>query len=52
VRTLVNEDKAAGSYSLTWNGRDDHNSTVSSGVYFYRITAGGFSDVRKMTLLK
>jgi len=25
---------------------------VSSGVYFYRITAGSFSDVRKMTLLK
>jgi len=52
VRTLVNEDKPAGSYSLTWNGRDDHNSPVSSGVYFYRITAGSFSDVRKMTLLK
>jgi hypothetical protein len=52
VRTLVNEDKAAGSYSLTWNGRDDHNSPVSSGVYFYRITAGSFSDVRKVTLLK
>ncbi len=52
VRTLVNGDKVAGSYSLTWNGRDDHGSPVSSGVYFYRITAGSFSDVRKMTLLK
>jgi M6 family metalloprotease-like protein len=52
VRTLVDESKAAGSYSLTWNGRDDHGSPVSSGMYFYRITAGSFSDVRKMTLLK
>jgi M6 family metalloprotease-like protein len=52
VRTLVDESKPAGSYSLTWNGRDDHGSSVSSGVYFYRITAGSFSDVRKMTLLK
>lgn len=52
VRTLVDDVKAAGSYSLTWNGRDDHGSPVSSGVYFYRITAGSFQDVRKMTLLK
>lgn len=52
VRTLVDNVKAAGSYSLTWNGRDDHGSPVSSGVYFYRITAGSFQDVRKMTLLK
>jgi M6 family metalloprotease-like protein len=52
VRTLVNGDKPAGSYSLTWDGRDDHGSSVSSGVYFYRIAAGSFSDVRKVTLLK
>jgi len=52
VRTLVNETKRAGTYSIRWNGRDDHGSPVSSGVYFYRITAGSFSDVRKMTLLK
>jgi len=52
VRTLVSGDKPAGSYSLTWSGRDDHGSAVGSGVYFYRITAGDFSDVRKMTLVK
>jgi M6 family metalloprotease-like protein len=52
VRTLVDEPKAAGSYSLTWNGKDNHGSPVSSGMYFYRITAGSFQDVRKMTLLK
>jgi hypothetical protein len=52
VRTLVNDVKAAGSYSMTWNGKDDHGSSVSSGVYFYRITAGSFQDVRKMTLVK
>ena len=52
VRTLVNEAKAPGSYSLQWNGRDDQGTPVSSGVYFYKITAGGFTDVRKMTLLK
>ena len=52
VRTLVNESRAAGAYSLEWNGTDDKGSPVSSGVYFYKLTAGGFSDVRKMTLVK
>ena len=52
VRTLVDEAKAAGAYSLEWNGRDDRGTPVSSGVYFYRLTAGAFSDVRKMTLVK
>jgi hypothetical protein len=52
VRTLVDGTRPAGSYSLTWNGVDDHGSAVSSGVYFYKITAGSFSDVRKMTLVK
>ena len=52
VRTLVNESKAPGAYSLEWNGRDDQGTAVSSGVYFYRLNAGSFSDVRKMTLVK
>jgi len=52
VRTLVNEPKPGGSYSLEWDGRDDRGTTVGSGVYFYRLSAGSFSDVRKMTLVK
>ncbi len=52
VRTLLNETKAAGTYVVQWDGRNDQSNAVSSGVYFYRINAGSFSDVRKMTLLK
>jgi len=52
VRTMVDGVKGAGAYSLEWNGRDDRGTAVSSGVYFYRLTAGDFSDVRKMTLVK
>lgn len=47
VATLVNEVKPAGSYTVTWDA-----SSVSSGVYFYRLTAGGFTAVRKMIVLK
>jgi M6 family metalloprotease-like protein len=52
VRTLVNESRPGGSYSLEWDGRDDRGTSVSSGVYFYRLIAGKFSDARKMTFVK
>jgi len=52
VRTLVNEDRPAGAYTVQWNGRNDAGDPASSGVYFYRLETPGFSDVRKMTLLK
>jgi len=47
VATLVNEQKAAGIYSVKWNAKN-----LSSGVYFYRITAGSFSDTKKVMVLK
>ncbi|HNT52497.1 MAG TPA: FlgD immunoglobulin-like domain containing protein, partial [Candidatus Syntrophosphaera sp.] len=52
VRTLVNEDKAAGSHSVSWDGRDDNGSPVSSGVYFYKMHAGKYSSTKKMILMK
>jgi len=52
VRTMVNERKAAGTYSVVWNGRDENGVKVTSGVYFYRIDAGEFSMTKKMVLMK
>ena len=52
VKTLVNENKASGHYSVTWNGRDNNNLPVSSGVYFYKMLAGKYSSTRKMILMK
>ncbi len=52
VRTLVNEAKAQGRYEVIWNGRDDHNLPVASGVYVYRMRAGKYSATRRMMLLK
>ncbi len=52
VATLANEIYAAGSYEVIWSGRDDAGQTVASGAYFYRIDAGPYSQVRKMTLIK
>ena len=52
VRVLVNGSYSAGVQRVAWNGRDDHGQRVSSGVYFYRLTSGSFSQTRKMMLLK
>lgn len=53
VRTLIAaEPQAAGRYQMRWDGMDDRGVSVSSGVYFYRISAGEFQTVRKLMLLK
>ena len=52
VRTLVNEVRGTGAHQVTWDGRNNAGATVSSGVYFYRLTAGSFTESRKMVMLK
>jgi len=47
LATLIDEKKAAGSYSVQWNA---HN--FPTGVYFYRLQAGGFVETKKMMLLR
>ena len=47
VKTLVNEEKPAGSYSLNFSAVD-----LPNGVYFYKLTAGNFSETKKMMLVK
>jgi hypothetical protein len=52
VKTLVNETKTAGHYSVRWNGIDNNNRPVASGVYLYRLETNGTSMTRKALLLK
>jgi len=52
VRTLVDGVEERGTHNVTWDGRDMTGNPVSSGLYFYRLTAGKFSESRKMVLLK
>jgi len=51
VATLVNGRQEAGSYVVPF-GADKTTSAVSSGVYFYRLEAGQFTDIKKMLLMK
>ena len=52
VRTLANETRDSGAHTVTWDGRDQAGSPVSSGVYFYKLEAGSFAQTKKMVLLK
>jgi hypothetical protein len=47
VAVLVDEQKQPGEYTASWDARG-----MASGVYFYRMTAGGFVECRKMMVLK
>ncbi|CUS96985.1 FlgD immunoglobulin-like domain containing protein [Candidatus Chrysopegis kryptomonas] len=52
VRTLVNEFRNAGRYTVVWDGKDNFGKVVPSGIYFYRMTAGSFNKTMKMVLAK
>jgi len=52
IRTLVRGQYQAGVHNVNWDGRDNNARVVASGVYLYRLQAGSFKQVRKMSLLR
>lgn len=52
VKTLLDETQNPGHHNITWDGRDDKNRPVASGIYFTRFQTGGYTESRKMLLLK
>ena len=52
MRTLVQEVKATGKYSATWNGLDASGRRVPSGVYFYRLKIGAIATTRRLVVLE
>jgi tartrate-resistant acid phosphatase type 5 len=52
IKTLIDEQTAAGYHVVYWNGKNGRGEVVSSGIYLYRLTAGEFSQAKKMNMLK
>jgi hypothetical protein len=52
VKTLVDDVMDAGSYAKEWKGSNNAGAEAASGVYFYRLEAGEYENVKKMVLLR
>jgi hypothetical protein len=52
VIDLVDGEMLAGVHEVIWDGRNEDGQAVSSGLYFYRLETAGFSQSRKMLLIK
>jgi len=52
VKTMVNQHQNAGHRSIIWDGTNDYDNTVSTGIYLYQIQAGAYTRTKKMVFLK
>ena len=52
VKTLVKERQAAGSKTVGWDGKDEKDKDLASGIYFYQLKAGEVTQTKRMVLLK
>jgi hypothetical protein len=53
VKALVDRRRSAGAvHEVTWNGHNDGDQAVASGVYFYNLVARGFTQTRRLVVLK
>jgi len=52
VATLISGQRDAGSYDVVWNGMDRNGQPAASGIYYYKLSAGDYTETMRMTLLK
>ena len=52
IKLLTNKQHTPGNFSITWDGKNTKSEKVTSGAYFYKMEANGFSEVKKMLLLE
>lgn len=52
VRELISSPQESGYYKVRWDGKDQYGNESPSGVYFYKMKAGGFTQIRKAIKIK
>lgn len=52
VKTLVNKEQSQGVYNIRWNGTNNNNRRVGSGVYFYRLQSRQYTSVKKVVCVR
>jgi len=52
VKTLISDNLEAGFHQVRWNGLNDQNESVATGMYFYQLSAGTYNATMKMVILK
>ena len=52
IKNLTNETFSKGQNSVIWNGTNDKNNQVASGIYFYKISINNYKSTHKMMLIK
>jgi hypothetical protein len=52
IKTLVEGYREAGTYTATWDGKDDTGTRVKGGIYFYRLQAGSATTMRRMVFIR
>ncbi|MCB9066369.1 MAG: T9SS type A sorting domain-containing protein [Calditrichae bacterium] len=52
IKTLLSQTQEAGSHRIVWDATNNSGEVVSSGIYFYRVSAGSVSEMKRMVLLR
>ncbi len=52
INTLIDEEKDKGSHNLFWNGKNNNDHPVSSGIYLFKMKTGEFTDFKKMIFVQ
>ena len=52
VKTLVNNVMTAGTHTVVWRGDNNEGNKVTSGVYFYKMNTGSYTEIKKMVMMK
>jgi len=52
INTLVNEKKQTGTYSVSWDGKNNSGKQVSNGTYYFKLTVNGSTEIQRVIILK